>query len=185
MIGGHLDISYFDNRYKDLIDLTLKSYPGVNLASQTNNIWVYRNYQDVHLNGITVGGKLYFDALSDKLPTGLTGRMAYLKTNVKSNKLKDVFVNADGYFLDTITPTRYVLGLDYVADSDKWGLGATWTFTGAKDASELKPPPRSQAAKPLKDKQPMPAVASGRRWICQHFIAQISTSPCVAVSKMP
>lgn len=135
---GNIDVSYFDNRYKDLIDLTLKSYPGATSLLPSSDIWAYRNYQDVHLTGVTLGGKLYFDALSDKLPTGLTGRMAYLKTNVKSNKLKDVFVNADGYFLDTITPTRYVLGLDYVADSDKWGLGATWTFTGAKDASELK-----------------------------------------------
>lgn len=135
---GNLDVSYFDNRYKDLIDLTLKSYPGVNLAAATNNIWAYRNYQDVHLNGITVGGKLYFNALSDKLPSGLSGRLAYLKTKVKSNKLKDVFVNADGYFLDTITPTRYVLGLDYTSDDDKWGWGAVMTITAAKDANELK-----------------------------------------------
>ncbi|WP_432481235.1 lactoferrin/transferrin family TonB-dependent receptor [Moraxella sp. ZY200743] len=135
---GNLEVSYFDNRYEDLIDLTLKSFPGATPLLPSNNIWAYRNYQDVHLNGFTLGGKLYFDALSDKLPSGLTGRLAYLRTNVKSNKLKDVFVNADGYFLDTITPTRYVLGLDYAADSDKWGMGATWTFTGAKNEDELK-----------------------------------------------
>lgn len=52
--------------------------------------------------------------------------------------MKEVFVDADGYFLDTITPTRYVLGLDYTADSDKWGMNAVWTITGAKNSDELK-----------------------------------------------
>ncbi|MDO4442011.1 MAG: lactoferrin/transferrin family TonB-dependent receptor [Moraxella sp.] len=158
---GNIDVSYFDNRYKDLIDLTLKSYPGATPLLPSSDIWAYRNYQDVHLTGVTLGGKLYFDALSDKLPSGLTGRLAYLKTNVKSNKLKDVFVNADGYFLDTITPTRYVLGLDYAADSDKWGLGATWTYTGAKDANELK----AKASIPSgKDYERQATTARSRSW---------------------
>lgn len=157
---GVLDVSYFDNRYKDLIDLTLKHFdrPAPNLPVQ---IWGYRNYQDVHLDGVSIGGKLYFDSLSDKLPQGLTGRLAYLKTNVKENKIKGNFINADGYFLDTITPTRYVFGLDYAADGDKWGLGATWTITGAKDANELK----TQAVIPSGEKHERKATnVKSRGW---------------------
>lgn len=135
--AGVLDVSYFDNRYTDLIDLTLKRLD--RSASETPiDIWGYRNYQDVRLNGISIGGKLYFDSLSDRLPQGLTGRLAYLKTNVKENKMKGNFVNADGYFLDSISPTRYVFGLDYTSDNDKWGLGADLTITEAKNADELK-----------------------------------------------
>lgn len=135
--AGSLDVSYFDNRYTDLIDLTLKQFdrPAPNLPVQ---IWGYRNYQDVHLDGVSIGGKLYFDSLSDKLPQGLTGRLAYLKTNVKENKIKGNFVNAEGYFLDTISPTRYVFGVDYTADNDKWGLGLDWTITAPKNTNELK-----------------------------------------------
>ncbi len=133
---GNVDVSYFDNRYKDLIDLTLKNVPQSGQALPYQS-WGYRNYQDVRLTGVTVGGKLYFASFWDKMPDGLTGKFSYLRTNVKSNAIKDNFVWASGYFLDTISPTRYVFGLDYTADNDKWGVGADWIISDAKDSNEV------------------------------------------------
>lgn len=131
---GNVELSYFDNRYKDLIDLTLKS---AEVDGQSLLQWGYRNYQDVRLTGVSVGGKFYFNDIFAKLPAGLTGKVAYLKTKVKDNAIKDGFYWGSGYFLDTISPTRYVVGLDYVADSDKWGMGANWTITAPKNNREL------------------------------------------------
>lgn len=131
---GEIEGSYFDNRYKDLIDLTLKTKTE---GDPSTLQWGYRNYQDVHLAGVSVGAKLYLDNISDKFPTGLTGKFAYLRTQVKKNDIKDGFYWGSGYFLDSISPTRYVLGADYVADNDKWGLGATWIITDPKQNSEL------------------------------------------------
>lgn len=133
---GNVDVSYFDNHYKDLIDLTLKNIPQSGQALPYQS-WGYRNYQDVRLTGITLGGKLYFASFWDKMPVGLTGKFSYMRTNVKSNDIKDNFVWASGYFLDTISPTRYVFGLDYTADSDKWGVGANWIITDPKNSSEV------------------------------------------------
>lgn len=131
---GNLELSYFDNRYKDLIDLTLKS---ADVNGQSVLQWGYRNYQDVRLTGTSLGAKLYFNDLSERFPAGLTGKVAYLRTNVKESNIKEGFYWGSGYFLDSISPTRYVLGLDYVADSDKWGVGANWTITNPKDSREL------------------------------------------------
>lgn len=133
---GNLDVSYFDNRYKDLIDLTLKN-DGVNRNGLPRQSWGYRNYQDVRLAGLTLGGKLYVSELWDKAPVGLTAKFAYQKTKVKSNQIKNNFVWASGYFLDTISPARYVLGFDYTADNDKWGMGANWIITDPKNNDEL------------------------------------------------
>lgn len=131
---GNLDLSYFDNRYKDLIDLTLKS---ADVNGQPTLQWGYRNYQDVGLSGVSVGGKVYLGSLSDKFAAGLVGRFSYLKTTVKQNSIKEGFYWGSGYFLDTISPTRYVLGLDYTNDDETWGAGATWTITDPKDSQEL------------------------------------------------
>lgn len=123
---GEVTATYFDNRYSDLIDLTLKG-----------DQWGYRNYQDVRLAGHSVQAKAYLGELWDKLPVGLTASANYLKTKVKDNYIKEGFEYGSGYFLDTISPTRYALSLDYTADSDKWGLGATWIFSDAKKDTEL------------------------------------------------
>lgn len=123
---GEITASYFDNRYSDLIDLTLK-----------NDQWGYRNYQDVRLTGHSIQAKAYLSELWQKLPAGLTVSANYLKTKVKENHIKDGFDYGSGYFLDTISPARYALSFDYTADSDKWGVGASWIFSDAKKDTEL------------------------------------------------
>lgn len=123
---GTLEASYFDNRYRDLIDLTLK-----------NDQWGYRNYQNVHLTGFGFAGKVPLDGLWQKIPAGLTFRASYLQTDVKNSQIKEGFQYGTGYFLDSISPARYVVGLEYLSFDDRWGADATWTFTKAKDNSEL------------------------------------------------
>lgn len=123
---GKVDVSYFENKYRDLIDLTLK-----------NQQWGYRNYQNLHLSGVNLAAKIHLDQLWQKLPSGLDLTANYLRTNVKDNQINGQFDYATGYFLDAISPTRYVVSLDYANSDDTWGLGATLTKVAAKDDSEL------------------------------------------------
>lgn len=123
---GVIEGSYFDNRYRDLIDLTLK-----------NDQWGYRNYQDVRLNGFGVSAKIELSELWNKIPMGLLLKTGYQKTNVKDSQIKEGFQYGTGYFLDSISPARHIVGLEYTSADDKWGADATWTFTKAKDNSEL------------------------------------------------
>lgn len=123
---GNVDVSYFDNRYRDLIDLTLKDQQ-----------WGYRNYQNLHLTGVSAAAKIHLAQLWQKLPSGLDLRASYLRTAVKDNHINGQFDYATGYFLDSISPTRYVVSLNYANANDTWGVGATLTKTAAKDDSEL------------------------------------------------
>ncbi|MDO4434095.1 MAG: lactoferrin/transferrin family TonB-dependent receptor [Alysiella sp.] len=123
---GRLEASYFDNQYRDLIDETLK-----------DGKLGYRNFQDARVAGITLRGNLDLHALWQKLPDGLNLTFNYGHSKVKANNIKPGFEWGRGYFMDSISPARYVISLDYTHPSDKWGVGMVWTASKAKKASEL------------------------------------------------
>lgn len=123
---GNLQFSYFDNRYKDLIALTLK-----------DDKWGYRNYQDVHLAGFNIGTQFEAKQLFANAPEGLIGKFNMNHTEVRHNQVKSGFRHGQSYFLDSLSPDRYVAALDYDDPSGKWGANATWTFVDAKDPSQL------------------------------------------------
>lgn len=123
---GNLELSYFDNRYRDLIALTLK-----------DDKWGYRNYQDVQVIGMGLSGMLDTHELFAKAPPGLIAKVGFLHSEVHNNRIKKGFSQGDSYFLDAISPDRYVFGLDYNHDDGKWGASASWIFHEAKSVHEL------------------------------------------------
>lgn len=122
---GALEASYFDNKYNDLISLSL-----------ANDQWGYRNTQDVRLTGINLLAKID-DQVWHRLPEGAYATLGFNRTKAKSSEIKPDLTWVQSYLLDTIQPSRYVLGVGYDAPSDKWGTNLMFTYSEAKKADEL------------------------------------------------
>ncbi|SAY51192.1 transferrin-binding protein A [Neisseria weaveri] len=134
---GHLEASYFRNRYKGLIGLT---HIDPNVAGLTNaeKARGYRNMYNATTDGINIVGKVDWHGITDKLPEGLYSTVAYNHVKLKKASLtKDYFVHSCGMLFDAIQPSRYVLGLGYDAPSGKWGVNGMMTYSKAKKPDEL------------------------------------------------
>lgn len=123
---GRFEASYFDNQYRDLIDET-----------QKDGKLGYRNFQDARIKGINLSARLDLHSLWNSIPDGLFFTANYGHTKVSENKIKEGFQWGRSYFMDSISPARYVIGLDYTHPDEKWGANMVWTVSKAKKASEL------------------------------------------------
>lgn len=65
--------------------------------------------------------------------------MAYNQIKAKRlfNNKHEQFAYVSDYPLETIQPSRYVIGLNYDAPSEKWGISANWIHSRGKNPQEL------------------------------------------------
>ncbi|MDO5069271.1 MAG: lactoferrin/transferrin family TonB-dependent receptor [Neisseria zoodegmatis] len=134
---GNFEVSYFRNKYKDLIGLTHVSSRITGL-SNSETARGYRNMYNATTDGINIVGKVDWHGITDKLPEGLYSTVAYNHVKLKKASLtKDYFVHSCGMLFDAIQPSRYVLGLGYDAPSGKWGVNGMMTYSKAKNPDEL------------------------------------------------
>lgn len=136
---GSLEASYSKNRYKDLIAQSRISEDTQGFSRRDKQIG-YRNVHNIHLNSINVIGKIDWNGVYNKIPEGFYSMLAYNRIKLKKAELvnKDFLQNAYSPLLDTIQPSRYILGLGYDHPSGKWGINSTMTYSKAKDPNELK-----------------------------------------------
>ncbi|ELA09702.1 transferrin binding protein A TbpA [Moraxella macacae 0408225] len=134
--SGRLEVSYFKNRYNNLISHTsgeIKNYKGQKPYTVLSG---YYNAQNAELSGVNVLGKLDLNAVNSRLPEGLHSTLAYNHVKVKSKSINPNLVATDIFF-DSIQPSRYVLGLGYDHPSQQWGVNAMFTHSAAKNNDEL------------------------------------------------
>ena len=128
---GYLEVSHFDNKYRNLITVGEK----IGNGSERND--GYHNLQDIRLSGINVLGKIDWYGVWDKLPDGLYTTLAYNKITPKELSIKEGYTKVRTPILDTLQPARYVAGLGYDSPDDKWGVNLMATYSKAKNADEL------------------------------------------------
>lgn len=134
---GYLEASYFRNRYKNLIGLTHID-PNIQGLSDGEKARGYRNMYNASTDGINLIGKIDWNGVSEVLPDGLYSTLAYSHVKLKKASLtKPYFQHSCSLLLDTIQPSRYVLGLGYDAPSGKWGVNGMMTYSKAKNPDEL------------------------------------------------
>lgn len=129
---GYLELSRFKNQYRDLIAAAHRLEP-----NGTPKERGYHNVQDITLTGINLLGKIDWYGVWNKLPDGLYTTLAYNKINVKDAFAKPGFVHTNSPLLDTLQPSRYVLGVGYDNPNDKWGVSIMATYSQAKNVAEL------------------------------------------------
>ena len=118
---GSLEVSYFKNRYTDLI---VGKSEEIRTLTQGDNAGKQRgkgdlgfhNGQDADLTGINILGRLDLNAVNSRLPYGLYSTLAYNKVDVKGKTLNPTLAGTNILF-DAIQPSRYVVGLGYDAPS--------------------------------------------------------------------
>ncbi|WP_150540020.1 lactoferrin/transferrin family TonB-dependent receptor [Actinobacillus vicugnae] len=131
--AGYLEVSYFYNKYKDLVTTARRKIEGGGTEADG-----YHNLQNITLSGINVVGKLDWHGLFDSLPNGLYTTLAYNRIKPKNQQLKDGYTVVRSPILDTLQPARYVIGIGYDAPNELWGVNLTATYSKAKKAEELR-----------------------------------------------
>ena len=126
---GYIEASYFKNNYTHLIARALES--------NGNNAFSFYNLQEINLEGYNVLAKFDFNGIHHKLPEGSYMTLAYNKVKPTKVETKAGYVYVDTPLLDSIQPERYIVSLGYDTPSDKWGTNLTYTYSSAKEASEL------------------------------------------------
>lgn len=131
---GNAELSVFDSRYRDLIAYATTHGNDKNIKKIGNF-----NLQNADLRGINFRSTIDLNGLWEKMPEGLSLNLAYNRIKAKRlfNNTHEKFDYASDYPLETIQPSRYVVGVNYDAPSEKWGLNANWTHSRAKNPQEL------------------------------------------------
>lgn len=127
---GTLEMSYFQNRYQNMIALAER-------RGLENNQFGYHNIQNVTLHGINILGKIYWDGVWQRLPEGLYSTLAYNQVKVKQREINPAFTNTTDPVLEAVQPGRYVVSLGYDQPDGKWGVAFTSTYSKAKKVDEL------------------------------------------------
>lgn len=123
---GSLEVSYFKNRYRDLI-------ASGEIAGETFSRG-YHNIQNIKLKGINVLAKVDWNGITDYLPEGLFSQFGYSKIKPVSVENKAGYLYAASPLLDAIQPARYIAGIGYDSPDNLWGL--QWIMTHSKAKSQ-------------------------------------------------
>ena len=132
-VAGTLELTQFDNRYRGLIAVSEKYDPELKLGLVN-----YRNAQDVRLKGVNIAGRLDGNGVWDKIPDGLYATVAFNRIKPKSVKNRPDLAFVESYLLDTVQPSRYILGLGYDHPEKKWGTNLNFTYSKPKNPDELR-----------------------------------------------
>ncbi|QLB12119.1 hemoglobin/transferrin/lactoferrin receptor protein [Bisgaardia hudsonensis] len=130
---GALEISYFRNKYNDLITVARKE------VTEKHRIVFpqYHNSQSMEIEGINIVGKLDWNSIYDKLPEGLFSTLAYNRVKPTKVSYNSGLTDVSTYAFDALQPARYILGLGYEHPENKWGINSTLTYSKAKNPNEL------------------------------------------------
>lgn len=131
---GNIELSVFESRYRDLIAHAITK--PINAISKTGNF----NIQNADLQGINLRSIIDLNGMWNKLPDGLSLNLAYNRIKAKRlffNDDPNKFTWLSDYPLETIQPSRYVIGLNYDSPSDKWGMSMNWIHSRGKNPNEL------------------------------------------------
>ncbi|MDO5058868.1 MAG: lactoferrin/transferrin family TonB-dependent receptor [Neisseria sp.] len=131
---GNIELSAFDSRYRDLIAYAVTA-PDKDGIQKLGNF----NLQNADLQGINLRSNVDLNAVWEKIPEGLSLNLAYNRIKAKRlfNNTQEKWAYVSDYPLETIQPSRYVVGLNYDAPSEKWGIAANWTHSRGKNPDEL------------------------------------------------
>ncbi|MCS4534620.1 lactoferrin/transferrin family TonB-dependent receptor [Neisseria montereyensis] len=131
---GNIELSAFRSKYRDLIAHAITKAD----ENGYNDIGNF-NVQNADLEGINISSIIDLNGLWSKLPEGLSLNLAYNRIRAKRlfNNTPDRFTWLADYPLETIQPSRYVVGLNYDAPSEKWGISANLIHSRGKDPKEL------------------------------------------------
>lgn len=138
---GHFQLSGFQTKYKDFIDLaylgnqTLERYNGVtekfekDILDAQVSTWQNINQSKAKIKGIEFNGRLNLDSLGLPKGTFSTLTASYQKGNM---------TRADGTkaAMNALQPFGAVLGLGYEHPEKKWGLRTNISHTQAKKPSD-------------------------------------------------
>lgn len=127
---GSLEMSYFHNRYKNMIALAER-------RGLENNQFGYHNIQNVTLHGVNILGKIYWDGVWQRLPEGLYSTLAYNQVKVKKREINPNFTNTTDPVLEAVQPGRYTVSVGYDHPDGKWGVSFASTYSKAKSQDEL------------------------------------------------
>lgn len=128
-------VSAYRSDYTDLIARFFDS-------NKKNRVLEYKNTQEAHVYGLEAQLSADLNMITPRLPEGLNATLAVSITKAKSkgSELKGDSGNLDdvNYIMDTIQPTRWVLGLGYESPAEKWGVNGFLTHSVPKNESEIK-----------------------------------------------
>ena len=131
---GNAELSAFKSRYRDMIAYAITKPDQTNISKVGNF-----NIQNADLQGINFRANVDLNGLWNKIPDGLSLNVGY--NRIKAKRLfinnPEQFVYLSDYPLETIQPSRYVIGLSYDAPSEKWGVSANWIHSRGKNPQEL------------------------------------------------
>lgn len=123
---GQLEITAFYNDYQDFIEQQAldTTYNGESYDSVTQNV----NLDEVQINGIEMRGSLWLDtAFNAPVGTTLNFAVAYAKGENKTNDTA----------LDSISPLKAVMGLNYDSPNENWGGALNWTLVAKKEFADV------------------------------------------------
>ncbi|QIW15593.1 hypothetical protein A4G20_04245 [Pasteurellaceae bacterium RH1A] len=126
---GYIDLAYYKSQYRDLIAAAFR---------EDLNQFGYFNFQNISVKGINIQGGLDLNSMWGKVPEGVTLIFGYSRSRPDKVSTNEGLTNGYVYFLDTLQPPKYVLGLNYDSPSEKWGASLTFTHSKAKSEDELK-----------------------------------------------
>ncbi|EGV35354.1 lactoferrin/transferrin family TonB-dependent receptor [Neisseria weaveri] len=131
---GNVEVSAFNSKYRDLIAYAVTQADRNNVAKLGNF-----NLQNADLQGINLRSTIDLNSLWQDFPEGLSLNLAYNQIKAKRlfNNKHEQFAYVSDYPLETIQPSRYVIGLNYDAPSEKWGISANWIHSRGKNPQEL------------------------------------------------
>lgn len=130
---GAFETSVFKNDYKDIIALAKKR----GLDNGNAFSYGYHNAQEIQLTGVNVLAKIDWNGIWDSIPEGIYTSFVYNKIKPKRVKNDPNYTNIRSPLLDSLQPSRYVVGLGYDEPEEKWGITGLMTYSKGKSNAEL------------------------------------------------
>lgn len=120
---GNFEIVAFHSSYDDFISQNIEFVDGI-------MHFQYKNLSEATIKGIEARTAVWLDQLIGA-PAGVAfqAAFAYAKGDSKEDGVKTP--------LDTVSPTKLVLGLTYDAPNERWGLGLNATIVGDKNVDRI------------------------------------------------
>ncbi|MDO4698374.1 MAG: lactoferrin/transferrin family TonB-dependent receptor [Pasteurellaceae bacterium] len=128
---GSLETSFFKNDYKDMIGLASR------LENGSAGSHGYHNTQEIQLTGVNLLGKIDWNGVYDKIPEGFYTSLAYNRIKPKKVKNDPRYTHIRSPLLDSLQPSRYIVGLGYDEPEGKWGILGLMTHSQGKNNQEL------------------------------------------------
>ncbi|NVJ98218.1 MAG: TonB-dependent hemoglobin/transferrin/lactoferrin family receptor [Alphaproteobacteria bacterium] len=120
---GSFELVGFHSSYDDFIEQTIDRTSGI-------SVYQYTNYAEATIKGIEARAAIWLDqALGAPKGLAFQAAFAYAKGDTTEGDVKTP--------IDSVAPTKAVLGLTYDAPNERWGMGVNTTIVGGKDTDRM------------------------------------------------